>query len=93
MDQLAKLVKKGEMEQGEKTKFNQELKEASDGFEEIMVKKMITSMRANTFKVGMIDGGPGEEIFQDMLDDNYSKLIVSSGSLGLSDLLYQQNKK
>ena len=29
VDQLAKLVKKGEMEQGEKTKFNQELKEFS----------------------------------------------------------------
>jgi len=73
--------------------FNRELRVASDGFEEIFTKNMLKTMRNNVFKSDFISGGTGEEIFQDMLDDNYSKLITQTRSLGLSDWIYENTKK
>jgi len=79
--------------QAEKDQFNKELKVASDGFEEIFTKKMLQTMRNNVTKSNFISGGHGEEIFQDMLDDTYSKLMTQTRSLGLSDWIYENTKK
>lgn len=73
--------------------YNKRLKSACDGFEEIFVHKMIQVMRSTTDKDTLLYGGRGEEIFQDMLDENYAKLITESKALGLSDLIYEQTKK
>ena len=78
---------------GEKDAYNTSLKEATDGFEEIFVHKMITVMREATPKTGFLSGGRGEEIFQDMLDENYSNLITKTGALGLSKMIYDHTKK
>lgn len=81
--------------QGEKDKktFDAELQKAADGFEEIFVHNLLKSMRANVFKSGFLDGGPGEEIFQDMLDGEYAKIVVSSKALGLADMIAKNAKK
>ncbi|MDT8445494.1 MAG: rod-binding protein [bacterium] len=92
---LARLANRKNAVEGdaEKAQFNKELKVASDGFEEIFTKKMLQSMRSNVFKSDFISGGAGEEIFQDMLDENYSQLLTRTRSLGLSDWIYENTKK
>lgn len=69
------------------------LKEACDGFEELFVHKMLQVMRESSGKSGLIFGGRGEEIFQDMLDENYAKLITRTGALGLSGMIYEHTKE
>jgi peptidoglycan hydrolase FlgJ len=78
---------------GEKEKYNRDLKKAADGFEELFVHKMLQVMRQSVPKTNLWDGGRGEEIFQDMLDENYAKIITKNKALGLSRVLYEQNKK
>ena len=63
----------------ENSKSNEELKKACDGFEELFVHKMLQVMRQSTEKSGLISGGRGEEIFQDMLDRS-SSCCFSTGS-------------
>jgi peptidoglycan hydrolase FlgJ len=78
---------------GGKKSFNKELRKAADGFEELFVHKMLQIMRSTVKKNGFMSGGRGEEIFQDMLDENYAKIITQSRAFGLSELIYNQNKK
>ena len=73
--------------------YNKNLKEACDGFETLFLHKMIQTMRQSTHKIGLLDGGRGEEIFQDMLDEKYAELFTKTESLGLSQMLYEKTKK
>lgn len=77
----------------EKAVYNQRLREACDGFEEIFIHKLLQTMRSSSPKETLLAGGRGEEIFQDMLDENYAKIIAKSRSFGLGDLIYEQTKK
>jgi peptidoglycan hydrolase FlgJ len=77
----------------DKAKNLKELKDACDGFEEIFVHKMLQVMREAGPKSDFISGGRGEEIFQDMLDENYAKLISQSDRLGLSKMIFEHSKK
>ena len=74
-------------------KFNRQLKKAADGFEELFIHKMLQVMRNSVNKSNLLHGGRGEEIFQDMLDENYAKLITQSKAFGLSNLIFEQLKK
>ena len=89
----AKMADTSKVNEEEIAAYNRKLKGACDGFEEIFVHKMIQVMRSTTDKDTLLYGGRGEEIFQDMLDENYAKLITQSKALGLSDLIYEQTKK
>jgi Rod binding domain-containing protein len=62
-------------------------------FESIFVKMMVKEMRSSIDKSGLISGGWAEDIFQDMLDDNYSKTISKTAGLGIADQLYKQLSK
>ena len=77
----------------DKEAHNKELKKACDGFEEIFVHKLLQVMRNTTNKDSLLNGGRGEEIFQDMLDENYAKLITQSKALGLSNVIFEHTKK
>jgi len=79
--------------QTEKNAYNASLQEAADGFEKIFVHKMIKVMRESTEKTGILNGGRGEEIFQDMLDEQYANLITKTNALGLSKMIYEHTKK
>ena len=77
----------------EKEKYNRDLKKATEGFEELFVHKMLQVMRKSVPRTNLHFGGRGEEIFQDMLDENYAKIITKSKAFGLSRVMYEQNKK
>ncbi|MBU2510916.1 rod-binding protein [bacterium] len=87
------LLRKAQFNQEDTKAYNKKLRDACDGFEEIFVHKLIQVMRSSSDKETLLTGGRGEEIFQDMLDENYAKLISQNRALGLSDLIYEQTKK
>lgn len=80
-------------EEKDKETHNRELQKAADGFEELFVHQLFQVMRQSGPKTNLMFGGRGEEIFQDMLDENYAKIITRSKAFGLSRIIYEQNKK
>lgn len=66
---------------------NIELKEATDAFESIFVKKMLDIAYKNSSIGGT---GPGKDIIKGMYLDELSK--SSSGNIGISKILYNNLK-
>lgn len=60
-------------------------------FESLFAKQMLDSMRATLNpREDLFYGGMAEEIFQDMLYEEYGRLLARTGSLGLADLIVKQ---
>ena len=60
-------------------------------FESIFVKMMLKEMRNSVDKKdSLLSGGWAEDIYSDMLDDEYSKSIAKKAGFGLADQLYKQ---
>lgn len=67
------------------------LYEQCQEFEAIFVKMMLKEMRNSVDKSSSIlNGGWAEDIYSDMLDDEYSKTMARNAGFGLSDELYKQ---
>jgi peptidoglycan hydrolase FlgJ len=66
------------------------LRDVCEQFEAIFVKQMLTSMRRTVNKTGLVDGGMAEEIFEDMLYDEYATSIAKTTRLGISEMLYKE---
>jgi flagellar protein FlgJ len=60
-------------------------------FESIFVKMMLKEMRKSVDKKdSLLSGGWAEDIYSDMLDDEYSKSMAKNAGFGLADQLYKQ---
>lgn len=59
-------------------------------FESLFVKMMLDEMKKTVSKSGLNDGGMAEEIFSDMLYDEYAKSMSRSAGFGLADQVYLQ---
>jgi Rod binding domain-containing protein len=66
------------------------LYKVSQEFEAIFIKQMLNVMRKSVSKTGLMDGGMAEEIFEDMLYDEYAQKMAQSGSFGIADMIYRQ---
>lgn len=81
----------------EKTKFDvglsskmssaQKAEEALKDFQSLMVNIMLSSMRSTVQKSEIMNGGQSEEIFEGMLDQEYSKKMASNDMLGMDQSL------
>lgn len=83
-----------QMEDLEQANDDKILKELADEFVSILIKEMLKSMRNTVPEDGLMNGGFAEDIFTDMLDEEYSKNSV--GQMGFSSLgriLYEQLKQ
>ena len=69
---------------------DKKLREATLDFETLFIKQMLNSMKKTVNKSGLLDGGMGQEIFEDMLYDEYAKKIASTAGLGISDMMFNQ---
>ena len=67
-----------------------ELYKACVDFEAIFIKQMLSVMRKTVHKTGYLNGGFAEEIFEDMLYDEYSQKMARNAQFGLANLLYSQ---
>ena len=66
-----------------------QLKQATDGFEAIFFKNLLTEMQKGTTLFG---SGPGAGIYQDLMDQTLADSMGKSGSLGISKMLFNQIK-
>jgi flagellar protein FlgJ len=67
------------------------LYEQCEEFESIFLKMMIKEMRHSVDKSNsMFSGGWAEDIYTDMLDDEYSKSMAKNAGFDLADQLYRQ---
>ncbi|MFP4363294.1 MAG: rod-binding protein [Spirochaetia bacterium] len=79
------------LDQGQRSAARQEeLMNACEQFESIFIKQMLDSMRDTVPETGMMDGGMGEDVFEDMLYDEYAQSMTQNGRLGLARQLYDQ---
>jgi Rod binding domain-containing protein len=70
------------------------LYEQCQEFESIFVKMMLKEMRSTVDKTdSLLSGGWAEDIYSDMLDDQYSKSMAKNAGFGLSEQLYKQLAK
>ncbi len=72
------------------TEDGKKLYEACSEFEAIFIKQMLDSMRKTVNKSGLMEGGMAEEIFEDMLYDEYAKALSKHANFGIKDLLFKQ---
>ena len=73
-----------------KGQINEKLLKACQGFESVFIKQMLDSMRNTVPKNGMFDGGIGQNIYEDMLYQQYADKMAKTANLGLARLLYNQ---
>ena len=59
-------------------------------FEAIFIKQMLNVMRNTVEKEGLLDGGMSEDIFEDMLYDEYAKKMAQTAQFGLAETMYLQ---
>jgi flagellar protein FlgJ len=59
-------------------------------FEALFIKQMLNSMRKTVEKQGLLNGGMSEDIFEDMLYDEYAKKMAQTAQFGLAETMYLQ---
>lgn len=61
-----------------------ELRKAAEGFEAIMVRKMLATARASSFAEKTPLTGGGMEQYQTMRDEHFADIAAKSGALGFA---------
>ncbi len=68
-----------------------ELYKASQEFEALFIKQMLDVMRKTIHKEDdLLGGGLGQDVYEDMLYDEYAKKMASTAQFGLADMIYRQ---
>jgi len=80
----------GEMKKRDKEK---RLRDACTEMESLFVSRLFKEMRKNVQKNEWIHGGFAEEIFEDMLYDEYAMKVSKNSRLGLGEMLYKELSK
>ena len=69
---------------------NPELYEVCIELETILIKNLLTGMRNTVMKSNLIETGFAGEIYEDMLYDEYAKLMARNASLGFAEMAYRE---
>lgn len=73
-----------------KRENSKKLYQACQDLESVLVNTVIKAMRQSIPKSGLTGNSFAEETYQSMLDEEYSKQISKSQTLGVADMLYRQ---
>ena len=71
-------------------KVDEKLMDTCIEMESLFVAQMFKEMRKSVGKSDWIHGGFAEEVFQDMLYDEYSLMVSKNSRLGLAKMLYDE---
>lgn len=74
-------------------KDEKKLQETCKELEAVFVNMMFKQMQSTIQKSKLIDGGFGEEVYNDMLLEEYSKEATSGNGIGLAQIMYKQLSK
>lgn len=70
---------------------NSELYKASQDFEALFIKQMLDVMRKTIHhEDDLLGGGLGQDVYEDMLYNEYAKKMASTAQFGLADIIYKQ---
>ena len=69
---------------------NKALREACVDFESLFIKQMLDSMRKTVSRSDLVERGMAEDIFEDMLYQEYAKAMAKTANLGIADMMYKQ---
>jgi flagellar protein FlgJ len=70
---------------------NSDLYKASEDFEALFIKQMLDVMRKTIHKEDdLLGGGIGQDVYEDMLYNEYAKKMASTAQFGLADMIYRQ---
>jgi len=76
---------------GPQTKKEKDLMKASQDMESFFLYMLLKEMRKTVTETPLFHGGRSEEIFRDMMDEEQSKKMASSGQgIGIAKMLYEQ---
>jgi len=76
---------------GDKKKLDRKkLKKACTDFEALFIAQMLKSMRQTIPQTGFLGKGPGNDIYQGLMDQELSRKLSQSKGLGLGKVLYRQ---
>ncbi|MEL6539799.1 MAG: rod-binding protein [Pseudomonadota bacterium] len=67
-----------------------ELRKAAEGFEAIMIRKMLESARASSFAEDTPLTGGGMKQFTQMRDEHFADIAASSGAFGFARSIEEQ---
>ena len=68
-----------------------ELYKVSQDFESLFIKQMLDVMRKTIHKEDdLLNGGLGQDVYEDMLYDEYAKKMAATAQFGLADMIYRQ---
>tara|TARA_R110002072_G_scaffold1513_3_gene12412 strand:- start:171 stop:506 length:336 start_codon:yes stop_codon:yes gene_type:complete len=62
-------------------------REVAEEFESFFLSQMVEAMFAGVGEENPFDGGAGERAFRGMLNEEYARVMASSGGVGLADNL------
>lgn len=63
------------------------LREAAREFEGLLVEQMVKEMRNAMPKSDLMGKEPGQELFQEMLDGEFVRLMTQKGGIGIADFM------
>lgn len=69
------------------------LRKVSQEFEGILLQQMMKSMRNSVMKSDLMGNRNAEDMFQSMLDDEYTKKTAAQEKYGLASKIFEQLKK
>lgn len=72
------------------TLSQQQARKVADDFEAVFLSQMLAHMTAGVKLEEPFGGGPGEDMFRSLLNNEYAKGIASRGGIGVSDQIYRQ---
>lgn len=82
------------LEEAKKSGDTSDLRKATDELEAIFINMMMKTMRSTIKESeGMFKKSDSEKMFQEMLDDEYSKEMAGAGGIGISDMIFKQFEK
>lgn len=71
------------------TRDRKRLRESAEEFESLLLEQMVKEMRGSVPKSKLFGDDPGRELFNEMLDGEFVRLMSHRGGIGLSDFLVQ----
>ncbi|MCZ6636495.1 MAG: rod-binding protein [bacterium] len=63
---------------------------AAKDFESVFLYQILKQMRSSVHHEKLFHGGPGEDIFTEMMDEEFAKRMAEGESTGIAKMMYQQ---
>jgi len=69
---------------------NDKLRKCCADFESLLIYEMVKTMRRSISKSDLLHGGQGEELFEQLFDQEVCRSLCERRGFGLADVLYSQ---